>query len=366
MIRKTHNKVMDYSQIKIDFEIEKANPADLLMKENFESVKYVAYEFIENLEWDGMLKFAEALDDKISTFAPQNEEQKFFHEVLKYWVLRLRTFAFESLSKGDKKQLLEKYLVEILKMGLDIKRSVFKFLDIFDSPEIIKVETTDFVFALNNNQEHIGEPKNFQRQQFKPTVANWVREYQTTLASLNKGTELQAGSFHILKFIDSNPFVRNLEPVEKEILKLLLDFYNFLLTPITYIDIKSPEAAGNSLVPYMSEQKLTLPPTVQTGVSAVQPPAKPLNIQEMMSKKPAAVVPPPLKMQKPQGKAFSLPQSSGISFGGGNVSVEKEAEINANDAKLDAKNAKNSSDTAKIDRKLEELKNKIKNANDAK
>ncbi len=54
----------------------------------------------------------------------------------------------------------------------------------------------------------------FQQMGFKPTIANWLREYQVIIQS-REAIKTEPGAFHIVKFMDTNKYVRLLKPEER-------------------------------------------------------------------------------------------------------------------------------------------------------
>jgi hypothetical protein len=350
---------MDYSKINIYLKIEQVDPADLLLPENLQSLKYTAYNLIEYLDWDGASVFATELKRKLSQISPKDLNEKNGLRVLSFWLLRLKLFSYGNLKSNEKSELFKENFVEALQEGLDIKKSVIRYLDIYDSPKIIFEETSYLASLLNSSPELLGDTYAFSAGEFKQTVANWIKEYQP-MVKVASEMQQSPGTFHIIKFMDSNKYVKLLSAEERDVLKELLDFYNFLLSPITYIDVKSAEADSAPSIPYMSSQRMTMPSVVQggskisanqlqpkTGAPSISPPAKHLNIQEIMNKKPGNVVAP---VKKAPSKPFSMPQGSGISFGSSSSAAADTEDLREETKKQE---------TAKIDQKLQELKKRV-------
>lgn len=247
---------MNYSKIKLDLKIESTSPDDLLLPENLDSLKYKAFNFLEYLDLDGALLFADILEKKLTLVSIRNNEQKYIYDILSYWVLRLRIFSYGSLNSKEKGALIKKFLVKMFKLGLDVKKPIVKFLDIFDSLDIILQEIADLLSDLNNSQEYLGDVKKFPASSFKPIVLEWIGQYQILINQMSKGKKVEPGAFHIVKFMDTNAYVKYLSAEEKNILKEIFDLYNWLLNPISYEDNKQVQ---NSSTNFQNSQKFTLP-----------------------------------------------------------------------------------------------------------
>lgn len=349
---------MDFSKIKNELKLEQISPADLFLPENFESVKYQAYNLIDYLDWDGALIFTNVLGKKLSQIAPENKQQARIHTVLSYWAMRLLLFVYSNLKMAEKKDLIRNHIVYILDLGLDIKRALINFLDIFDSVDIIKDETNQILFDLNNNQENLGDPEKFSQLNFKPTVANWLIEYQIVVNSF--GMKLEPGAFHIVKFIDSNQHVKYLTPKEKDALRDLLDFYNWLLSPLVFVDSKK---ASNNIL-YSNSQQFELPKELRQEDKVVNPPIIPAP-KNQPTQRPmeeiAKISNSKLQISDQDARGLAKPLVKPVNIE--EILKKKQAEENSTSSGLRMWNSNPpempKKPTVDIDKKLEDLKKKV-------
>ena len=224
----------------------------------FDDIKYQSFYFIECIDRDGAARYAGMLEKALQEVSVQTEEQGLMNEILIFWMLRLKLFGFESLSDQEKTDLFKKYIIDILKNELDLKGAIFRYIDIFESGSVVTQQTKDFITSLSGCQVALGSNEDtFKKVNFVPTISRWLKQYQQ---SINKrGMNLKPAAFDLVNFVDNDPYVKYLNPDELEILKRLLELYNWLLNPIIYVDKKSPEEPRGS---YINSQKFELPEDV--------------------------------------------------------------------------------------------------------
>jgi hypothetical protein len=129
----------------------------------------------------------------------------------------------------------------------------------------------EFLSALNGNREVFGSNQEaFLQQNLKPTTDSWLKEYQSSL-QYSSGVKVEPGVFDIVKFIDANKYVKLLTAEEKSFLKELLDFYNWLLSPVVLVQNFTEEAAAEA--PYVVKEKFVMPEEVRS-VEKPQPEVK--------------------------------------------------------------------------------------------
>jgi hypothetical protein len=207
----------------------------LLTGDNFEAVKYQAYSLIDNLDFDGALKYANLLEKKITGYEPQNANH---YNILWFWVNRLKLFAFSSLSINEQGDLLKNNVLKILQGDLDIKLVLYNFLIHFQSDDIILEYAKSFLSNMIKGQELLGaDSDRFVRLNFNPTVENWCKEYISALNTEFRGAKIDPGAFNIVKFLDSNKYVKCLSKEEVKVLKDLLDLCNWLLSPLAGVQV---------------------------------------------------------------------------------------------------------------------------------
>ncbi len=375
---------MDLVGINIKFNINSISSLDLYNPDVFEAIKYQACNLVDSLDWDNALKYANQLEEKISGIKPKNNNQQSIHIALQFWILRLRLFSYGSLSAQDKTDFIKKELGRMLSLGLDVKRSMVKYLDFYGSIGLLQKESEGIAYAITNSEEVFGKNiQGFQNANFKPTIANWVKEYQSILKS-SSGVKIQPGAFHIVKFIGSNPYVKYLDQEEREILKEILDLYNWLLSPVIY---DSGTKNSSQSQPYTNQQNFALPADLQENASIQQsvPPVVPLppkavgkKPMEEVSGKPAAPLPAVYSKTKIQGydarqsgsfnvqdflnKSAQEYSGRGLNFGGlgkDAPKIVKTAAASGSDAKTQPVPAAESTEQ-KIDKKLRDLENRTK------
>ncbi len=249
--------MMDYNKIKNSEDLKNLNASSILDEENFEAIKYRACDYIDSLDWDGAVSFARTLEEKLERLQLDNSEEQIGLNVLRFWVLKLRLFSFSNLSVLEQKDLLKDHAAFIIQSGLDLNRVITRYFSFFASEKIIKEESKSLIFALNNNKENLGtQIDEFQKFNFRPTVGNWIREYQTVFKS-SADMNMEPGAFHIVKFLDTNSYVKYLTSEEKDVLKELLELYNWLSSPIAYVEER--QAAKKETTPYITQERFVIP-----------------------------------------------------------------------------------------------------------
>ena len=285
---------MDFSSIKKQINLDELSAAEIFERENFEAIKYAAYNYIDSLDWDNAIQFSIKLERKLAGVSPGSREGVNFYNILVFWILRLRLFAFRSLPIQDRFDLMHNNTVKMLASGLDVKGYVSKALDFYGSQEALQKEIDGVVNALNTSAERLGA--NVRDPNFKPTLANWIKEYRATLFA-GGTTRPEAGGFHIVKFIDSNPYVKTLDKKEVEILRQALDLLNLLTDPITYV---LPEGHEKNQVktaqglPYMAAASGNMKSALPDNRPRPLPPAVPKKVAPPApaAVKPSSPVPP--------------------------------------------------------------------------
>lgn len=277
---------MDNLGFQADVDLESMSTEQLLQRDNFEAIKDKAYSIIDSKDLDAALDYARRLEEKLSIFHPVSEQDSYFYYILRYWALRLRLCAITSMRPQERVQLFKKNILEIIQNDLNIKQTLFGYINFFGSSDTITEETKTFMQAMGANQEVLGEnQKAFETSGFLPTVANWLKEYQGMARIQSIGAKMDGGAFRILKFFDSNPNIKLLSEDEKDNLKSLLGLYNWLAAPI----VQQPKVPAGPK--YIQSQRFQLPPEVLNNQPQdLTPPAaalaKPL---------PPVVSPPALK-----------------------------------------------------------------------
>lgn len=260
------------SDINTSINIDDLDRLNLFELTNFESVKYLAFTFIENYDADSALKLSNKLWQLLSKIEVNGQQETYILSIYNFWVLRLSFFSFKRLKKAEKSQFIKEKTIELLKYGFDLKNQLSTYVEIFESVKICNDIKHDFFSSLNSSQEILGSNKQgFDRMDYKPTVENWIREYQTILKP-SGAVELKPGTFHIVKFLDTNQYVKLLSSQEQQVLKELLNLYNWLIIPVVNVsqDFETISLQENS-VPYMQSQRFELPEVAVSDSNQIGP-----------------------------------------------------------------------------------------------
>jgi hypothetical protein len=301
---------MDYSQIKTNINVDRLQPWDLFEPANFTSIKHLAYKLIDSLDFDGAVEFGKKLEAKLEQIEPDDKKEAYLKEILNYWVLRLKLFGLSNLTTQEADDLFKKHLLQILTNNFDVRKALLKSIDVFDTGQVVKDQVRIYLDALRNNQEILGSNEQLLKtNNFKPTLSFWIKEYQTILGTM-RNAKSEPGTFHILKFLDTNQNTKLLNDDEKEILISLLDLYNWLLAPVIYADSSGQQEEQTS--PYITQQRFMLPRGEVGGPERSLPKAKsapPLAERDLPKPKlpPANLKNPLSPFAKPPPDAIRMP-----------------------------------------------------------
>jgi len=253
--------------------VKSIGPQQLLELQYFEQVKYQAHYLIESFEFDGAAEFAHDLEAVLRQVRPTIETNPRF-KILVSWLYRLKLFALSSLPVPEQLAIFKEDAVSIISSGLDVKEAVLNALDYLSTGIIFEEFTKAYLNALVSNKTMLGEDSIKKAGvDFRPTVGGWIQEYQQVIGVQSMIAE-KPGTFHIIKFVDNNNFVKYLTALERNVLKSILELYNWLMHPIILVDpatgAEFRQQATTS--PYVSTQSLTLPQDVlkSAPVSEVQ------------------------------------------------------------------------------------------------
>jgi hypothetical protein len=249
---------------KIDQTIASLSPASILVPEKFEDLKYAGYYFIEIADHAAAAELSLQLESILGKAQIATAHDQYLLGWVMFWMLRLRLFGFSALTLGQQTDVFKKYAVQIAFYELDPVAAAISYFDLFSGPKQADEATKSYINALLSDTGVIGSKlEEFQKRNFKPTVAGWVSEYQATLSQ--RKVNVLPAAFDIVKFLDTNPNVRGLSAGEREQLRAILTFYNWLLGPIVYQEPAAPPPAA------------TAPP-----VGAPIVPGRPLNVQDVL------------------------------------------------------------------------------------
>lgn len=137
--------------------------------------------------------------------------------------------AFPAMPAKLKYYLIENGLVWGMGHEVDPKYFLARTLTLFENgfvPE--KKIRREYVYALELNQEHIGENKlNFEGGIFaEPSVVNWLKLYNSTYP-----IRQDRGKFEKINFLNSSQNSLKLTKADRDILGRVLDIYDWLMFP---------------------------------------------------------------------------------------------------------------------------------------
>lgn len=269
--------------------LDNLSPESIYSEDNFNAVKYAAFYYIDSLDDEGAMLYANKLEQVIAALKPQGQNQQEIADTLVFWFLRLKLFCFRILPSHEQNELFKKYVTVVFKHNLDLRQAIFKYIDIFGTGSVIESLTGGFLSSLTNSDGMLGKNRDsFDTNGFRPTVANWLKEYQAVLNTMGGGMKLMPGAFHIVKFMDTNQYIKFLVEDEKEILKNVLDLYNWLLSPVVYSDDKQTEDISAAFV---NRQKFKVPQELVSEVKSLEKQQEPT-----VSIPPAIKLPLPIKL----------------------------------------------------------------------
>ncbi len=241
------------------------DPSEIFQTEIFENIKYTSFYFIESIDHEGAANFANILEKALGQNASNNLDSNVKYKILKFWVLRLKLFGFECLDTRERINLFKTNIVDILSNDLDFKEAVFRYIDVFETPSLVIEITKGYINALASSQIILGEGvAKFQKDDFQPTVSNWLKQYQYSINQ--KATNLKPSAFEVINFLNKDTNVKYLSHSERKILNSLLELYNWLISPLVYVDSKSSIQESQ----YISRQKFEIPKEVFQSVQSVQ------------------------------------------------------------------------------------------------
>ena len=384
---------LDFSWLEIEadkfFNVNSINSGEQLTEpKTFESVKYRAFKFIESVDLVGCNKLSERLGVIIENFPGSTEQEKNIVAIIKFWVWRLKIFAFRKLKLQEEQSVLKNNLITVLRYEFTLEDKLKEKLASYESAGVIEEQRMAFLAALNGNKALL--PPNFNKQDFLPTISNWISEYQRVI-NQSSSVKIQPGTFHVLKFIDTNQYAKFLNQPEKDLLKRVLALYNWLLNPpinVSQTEIDSSQIDINDKKPEIPEELqktdsvINLPPVVPAPKNAPQ-----VVPMEEVSSSPAAVMPPlTVKKQGPvQGYVMGAKNSNiqdllkssaqdyesrGLRMGSNPSSLISDplpkaqtnnpSSLNVNPLPGDAGIKKQNSKEQEINKKLEDLEKRIK------
>lgn len=206
-------------------QLSRLRPEEFLATENLAWLKDAIYSLINNKDEPGT-EFARKLESKLKTVVAETEEQKQIYNIAVYWLIRLKTFCFWNLSQKEQVAFLREDLAIALHEGLDVWSGVWRYLDLFASPEMLQELSEVYLSALSANQQAISSEA-ATGDKFSPTVGGWSGQYRQFL---NKKylVDSAPASVDIVTFLNTAAEAKGLNENEREKLRGVLSIFNNL------------------------------------------------------------------------------------------------------------------------------------------
>lgn len=234
----------------------------------------------------GSLEFAEKLEKSLFNNNIREANPNAYRELSKI-IFQLYVTAIPNLEDKLLFNIISFNLIEALNpiwpSERDLASRIESKYSIYPIELIKEMMRKDLLSLVEKNNQQIGNmPLRLSQDnpQAKPTIANWI-EYYNRSTGMNS-----ADNFAKSKFISGDTVVQTLSPAEKEALRKVLSFYDYLQNDETvlYQDIYNDNNSYNSNTGTVAEEIINSPiskpvlnqPTAQTQANNT---ANPLPIQ---------------------------------------------------------------------------------------
>ncbi len=231
-----------------------------------------------DLEPGRAMEFYDQLDKLVKDNQGQVEANPIIYNQLMavLWVLSWK--AMPAMSLKQSKNILSENLVDSIKLGVNVSECLKKILGIYEfrvGPD--KETRRGWIYSLENNQEKLGDkPLSLDVGAVQPTIQNWLKSYNT-----NQPLTVNRDKFNQINFFNNNRQASQLNNTDKEVLKQILEIYDWLLFPPPGPAV-IPEEPGEQTkttggLPYMQSQKFQLSSNeLPRPITNQQPPAVPV------------------------------------------------------------------------------------------
>ena len=232
------------------------------------------------------LEFAEKLEKSLNENNIKDSNPEAYRELSKI-IFQLYVTAIPNISTELFHKIISLNIIEALSpiwpSERDLSARIESRYSIYPV-ELIKEEMRkDLLPLLKQNNQLIGTVVlrlSQEHPQAKPSISNWL-EYYDRVTGLGS-----ANSFERSRFISGDPIVQTLNPEEKESLRKVVQFYDYLQTDETvlYQDIynTAPQSTLNTITPNIDPNpKQTTPlPTPKPITTVKTPVSTPNNIPQ--------------------------------------------------------------------------------------
>ncbi len=249
-------------------------------------IKSEAQSLITTDNVPGSLEFAEKLEKSLNENNIKDSNPEAYRELSKI-IFQLYVTAIPNISTELFHKIISLNIIEALNPLWPSERDFAARIESRYSiypVELIKEEMRkDLLPLIKQNNQLIGSVVlrlSQENPQAKPSISNWIEYYDRTtgLGSAN--------SFERSRFISGDPIVQTLNPEEKESLRKVVQFYDYLQTDetILYQDIynTAPQSTLNTITPNIDPKpKQTTPlPTPKPITTVKTPVSTPNNIPQ--------------------------------------------------------------------------------------
>lgn len=233
----------------------------------------------------GSLEFAEKLEKSLIANNIKGSNPEAYRELSKI-IFQLYVTAIPNISTELFHKIISLNIIEALSPLWPSERDFAARIESRYSiypVELIKEEMRkDLLSLLKQNNQLIGSVVlrlSQENRQAKPSISNWIEYYDRTtgLGSSN--------NFERSRFISGDPIVQTLNPEEKEALRKVIQFYDYLQTDETvlYKDIytNSSQTNLNTITQNTSSQSVNSTPSLQKPpINQTPSPSTPNNIPQ--------------------------------------------------------------------------------------
>ena len=209
----------------------------------------------------GSLEFAEKLEKSLFDNNIREANPNAYRELSKI-IFQLYVTAIPNLEDDLLFNIISFNLIEALNPMWPSERDLASRIEskysIYPIELIKEMMRKDLMSLVEKNNQQIGNmPLRLSQDnpQAKPTIANWIEYYNRSIG-INT-----TDNFAKSKFISGDTVVQTLSPAEKEALRKVLSFYDYLQTDETvlYQDIYNDNNSSNSNTRSVREEPLTAP-----------------------------------------------------------------------------------------------------------
>lgn len=214
-------------------------------------------------------EFYEKLSQLITQYQDGLKQNPDAHNRLIAVLWKVSWKALPALGLKIRRNILSNNLVYALNRGVDVKNILRRVLDPYEVAFIPEEnQRREFIYSLESNEEKLGKSLLMLKtgEKVQPTIKNWLANY-----NMHSPLTAERGAFHEINYLDSDLNTKTLSPQDREILRQVLNIYDWLLfPPLTSRHVTVNEERQVSGTPYMNQQTATL--SKETG-EAKQPEA---------------------------------------------------------------------------------------------